>query len=158
MKFQLISLLAFAQISIGLGQNNMSSAIRQLERDLTDRTEAFNADTLICQIENEQMEIGELKAVDFYFWYAMATNEPIGFQGMLDLEQALFNAIADDLLWCWHAEGFDQSQVGNRKLLEAESSRKQRFIKEARDLGIVAFEQGSLDYKTGCKCLNSVYT
>lgn len=155
MKLPWLALLALAHTSFG----TCSANGYQHNRNLADRIEAFDANELTCQIGDDNSG-GKMVTHDFYFWYAMFVSGNVGFQEMYTLEQRLFSAIEDDLLWCWtEVPTFDESEQGNRELTQNIESKqesrkllqKRKFTSDSRDLGIIAFTQGGLDLKTSRK-------
>jgi hypothetical protein len=121
-------------------------------RRLGDRTQAFNASTLSCQMGGADPTYGvaDIVYTDFYFYYAIGIKDTLDTQEMLYLEQVLYSAIKGDLLWCWRDEtGAKASRQapGNRVLLRSEKSRE----RVGRELGIIAFTPGGLDRATECK-------
>ena len=118
------------------------------------RMKEFDVSTLHCQVGDpveSPNQDGALAYNDFSFWYAMGVTGTVDLREMYYLEQLLFTAIKDKLLWCWGSKETSttpkSSGQGNRALLEA----RKRFTVEARELGIIAFTQGGLDRQTDCK-------
>lgn len=132
----------------------VSSSVWNFHRSLgSPRVEAFDTDSLICQVTGDVQE-QELVSVDFNFWYALGVDHALAMMDILKLEHQLFRTIEDNLLWCWSAEDTlveARSHNNSGRLLKDADMARRRFTKEARSLGIVAFSIGGLDEQTDCK-------
>lgn len=119
------------------------------QRQLTaDRTQQFEADSLNCQIGSQHDQEYASEDIDFFYWYAMGTHQTIDPLEMFQLETLLFNAVKDDMLWCWEEkEILDRS----RRLSTQQVKRKEKFTSQSRRLGITSFTIGKMDTETQCE-------
>ena len=110
-----------------------------------DRTSTYDSEGLICQIGRHHTGDSTMVRVDFNFYYAMGIRGEVDSNEMLDLEEALFKTVKDDMLWCWKEKSEMADSGNDRRLSVAKEASRQRFTQAARDLGIIAFTPGKMD-------------
>jgi len=97
---------------------------------------------MTCIIDETHDEPTEMRMYDFKYYYAMGFVNQVDEDEMQQLEQNIFEAIRDRILWCYEEK---------RKLRVEASSAMQYNSRQLRELGIVAFTMGKMDTDTPCK-------
>lgn len=117
------------------------------------RVDAFATAELICHLDDNKNDLATMRHFDFDFYYAVGVLTPLRFTDIFLLEHLLFQAVEEDMLWCWGSkEVIHEAEHNNDRLLSERTTTRIMFTREARRLGIIAFTPGAIDRPASLEC------
>ena len=120
------------------------------------RISQVDTSNLVCQLGAEyKTNSASVSQIEFDFWYAVGSHEPTTDVQMNAIENSLFVAIMDEILWCY-GDGTENAGDEIRSYIRRAGLRnlqqdKKEIAEEVRRLGIIAVNSGPVDIQTDRK-------
>lgn len=130
------SALAHAPLQSSDKRRSLSSGVR---------AQAVDKQGLVCQIGVPHTVDATNEEYDIPYYYAVGTNTQLTPMESFDLQQTLFATVNENIAWCYQESdvvAMGTEEGDGRRLTVEQKERRERFLRVARNLGILSVAPG----------------